>query len=151
MDLASIETALKARLLADTGTGGLRNSGTPLVQGVWVSNAPSSQAMPYCLIDVASQREAHAFSKDIFEVEAWVSTFVARHGTATPLQTASDILARVYGDSSAGSAPTYGLHRHPLSLSGSWVATPIESMGVLPEHDEKAYVYRQIFKFHVSK
>lgn len=150
MDLAHIETALLSRLTGDTGSGGLRNALSPLVAGVWVSNAPSAQAMPLCIIDLASQREANAFSKDIFEVEAWVSTMVARTGT-TPLQTASDILARVYGDSSAGAAPSYGLHRHPLSLSGSWTATPIGCMGVFAEHDDNAYVYRQVFKFHVSK
>lgn len=151
MDLAHLETALVSRLTGDTGTGGLRNASSPLVAGVWVTTAPSAQVMPYCVIDVASQRAANAFTRDIYETEAWVTTFVPRAGTATPLQTASDILARVYGDSSGGAAPTYGYHRLTLSLSGGWTPTAMECTGVFAEHDADTYLYRQIFKLHLSK
>lgn len=151
MDIANIELAVKTRLQADTGSGGLLNSSAPLITGVWVSNAPAGNTAPYCVIDVASEKSDNAFTKDIYSVEFWVHTFVARHGNATPLQTASDIMARIFGDSAAGAVPSYGLHRHPLSLSGSWTATNAECTGAFAEHDENVYHYYQIFRLTVSK
>lgn len=151
MDLANLETAIYNRLVGDTGAGGLRNASAPLVTGVFVGTANSGQTMPFLLIDVAAERAQNAFSRDIFNAEFWVTTSAARFGSATPGQVYSDILARVYGDTVGGSVPTYGLHRHTLSLSGGWTATVAECMGAFPEHTDAAFVWRQIFKLTVSK
>lgn len=153
MNQAAIWDAIRDRLVGDTGTGGLFNSGSPLLTAFYYAAIPTSGTMPYAVLSFASDTENDAFAKDIRQIVFRINVFVPRiHATITdPTNRGSQILARIYGDTSAGSAPTYGLHRWQPSLSGSWSAAHVQQAQAFDEHTDDTYSWVLEYKLTISK
>lgn len=143
--------------MADTGSGGLFNATTPLVTGAFIDKMPpaTSYAFPYIVLASRIAGGPHAFQKDVCKGDVQVHMFVAEDdASGDPWQKLSDIETRVKGDSSAGVAPSYGLHRHPLALSaGSWTSTTLIWNGTdpEPEGDNPVIHYVMFFECNASR
>lgn len=136
MNLEALIIAVKTRLEADTGTGGLFAVGSPLVTGVYAMIAPFGATYPYLFIDVAGTGVQDAFALDLLEVRFRVHCFATADNGYEPID---NIMRRVYG--AAGRTPTYGLHRHALAMAGSpgWSALPIRFDGMNTDNDQDHY------------
>lgn len=153
MDIARLWDAIRDRAVADTGSGGLFNATTPLVSGFYNTFAPTSATHPYCVYVTASATPDNGFNKDVVRVNFRIQSYVARKPAngADAMQVGSDILNRVYGDSSAGGAPTYGFARWSPTLAGSWTATVVEFVDVIEDHGNDYYCWVQSFRTHLTK
>lgn len=129
MNVDALITAVRTRLLSDTATGGLMATGSELITNVYGFAAPgnaSYQTKPYLLVDIAGTIANDAFDLDLVEFRFRVHCFSLANGGLTPVDA---IMRRVYGQASR--TPTYGLHRHALSLAGGsgWTATTCQFAG----------------------
>jgi hypothetical protein len=150
VDLAALYKVIYDRAVADTGSGGLFNSGTPLITGIFNNSVASSAVLPYIVYNVAADTAMHAFTRDIFRYQFRLQVYVARN-TADPFLVGSNIIKRAFGDSSGGSAPSYGFHRWTPSLAGSWVSTTVLSLGEHQEHTDDCFCWVQDYWSLVSK
>lgn len=102
------------RLEADTGSGGLFNSGSPLVSGVYYIRAADASTRPYIVLNV-SMTEEHALTSDGCEFVLGVRIVGNASDGGAALQS---IWNRVFGDGvlQSGRTPSYGLHRHTLTM-----------------------------------
>lgn len=112
--------------------------------------APPGTAYPYVVYSVVSDNEQDAFNGDIREVFFELAIF---DKTANGLADIEAIKARLKGDStSPSSAPTYGFHRHVLSLTGGWTGGPVVRVGGdLYLEDKETYHAQETYRLLVSK
>lgn len=131
--MPAIFAAIRDRLMADTGAGGLVNADVPLVTGVYFLRAPASAAAPYIVIRSprgSAPHEGFGTSSRTREiaVEYYVQTAPALE--YDPVARAFAIQNRIEGDwdEQAGGAPTYGLNRWHPTLTGAsgWEADIVE-------------------------
>lgn len=153
MNIVAIYNAVATRLQGDTGTGGLFASTDALVTGIFNNYADNQLYFPFLVIDVSLEND-DAFAADVLNATIIVHTFVALN--SAQVDSYSSILDRVYGNAVAqnGRVPTYGLHRHSLSLSGGWVAGPMRQVDMqqIPTEDgQAAFHFIQTFKVIISK
>lgn len=137
--LPNLWTDVRARLLADTGTGGLFNVSTPLVAGLWLVNAPDSQAMPFLVMSSQALRNDDTFTSRHHVVEFQVSSFIEEEPATgyDPFARGASIAGRVLGDWSLQGTrlPSFGLDRWTPALSGSgWSASPVEFVTTREQH-----------------
>ncbi len=116
---------------------------------------PPDQTFPYVVSNVGSWVATNAFTKDINELVVRFSTFhgMEQSSSTDPLQTCSTILGRIYGNwssASPGTAPTYGFHRHTLSVSG-WTGSIMEFVSAREEHTQGVYHFIQEYRLWLSK
>lgn len=117
MDFRALIIAVRTRLLADNGAGGL----TTLATGVYGMMGTSDASYPFCVIDIAGSGSEDGFTLNMAEVRFRVHTFAEIDNGFSALNA---ITQRIYGD--GNQTPAYGLHRHAISLSGGWVATAVQ-------------------------
>lgn len=150
MNHAALWVAVRARALADNGTGGLFNAGTPLATGIFYNSVPEAQAFPFITFDVASEREAGGFSHDARWLHLYIGVYVERQPSAggDPALRGSQILERLEGNWVAqGGAPTYGFNRHALTLSGTnWTTDAMLLLGTRESHEEGVYHWIQEYR-----
>lgn len=145
---------LRNRAIADTGTGGLFNTTTPLIYA-WNWNAvPEGTQYPYVVQSVASLTSQNAFQKDVVACTVRFGIWHERSSNIdpTPYTTVSNIEARIYGNwssSSPGTAPTYGFHRFSPSFSG-WTGTAMEYVTTFDESDGDLIHIIQEYRFWIS-
>jgi hypothetical protein len=149
MNLTWFFRAIKTRLQADTGTGGLFVTPGPLVTGCYSIIAPPnlSAAYPYLLIDHEGDAPLDGFGLNMversFRVHIWAVTSIA-----AALDAVEAIGNRVYGDGNR--APAYGLHRHTLAFAGgSWTGGIIEYRDTVIDPDQDYYhiIQRYVTRF----
>ncbi len=70
----AIQKAIKSVFVADTGAGGLRNAGTPLVSGVH-DFVPPNVLPPYIVLGDATEQPAHTFGKQGWDVSAQIEVW----------------------------------------------------------------------------
>jgi len=131
MNISGIAQAIRARIIADTGSGGVwETAGTykaktaSYAQGPRAANAAALQALcPYIVYDVVSGDSGEdCFTSDVllttWEVNVWDDINNTTSGAEGALR-GSGIIDRLYGDGIPQStrAPTYGFHRHQLTLT----------------------------------
>lgn len=154
MNIADLADKIRDRAEADSGAGGLRESGgTASVTAFYYGAVPPTVVMPYSVFTFAADTDRSAFTRNVSEVIFRVATVVPRTSqTITdPIQRGSNILGRIYGNSSASSlSPTYGFHRFKPTLT-DWTGTGIVYNQTFEEHDEVAYQWIQEFKVFLSK
>lgn len=152
MNTAELFTAINTRAMADNGAGGL----TTLLSATtafYYAAIPENVDMPFCLLTTASMSDESAFTRNVVNVTFRIATFVNRtDATITnPVQRLSDIVKRLYGDSSAsGTTPSYGFHRHLLALS-DWTGGHCVHRSTFDEHGDDYYCTVLEFVVYVSK
>jgi len=131
-----ITKAIITRLKADTGAGGLYESGSwHYVKGVYAYRAADDADRPFIKVNV-SQRNSDTLTSDGCEFTVSLSIVSNNSEGGALLQT---IWNRVFGDAmlQTGRVPTYGLHRHILSLG----STPLSASCTYLMHDETSEVF----------
>lgn len=93
----AISAAIITVILADTGTGGMFNSSTPLLTSgaVYVSRVPDNMAFPYLVLHPVAMGDDSAFSADIQTIVIQFSVFGKRDGIAASGTTAGEDLVAV--------------------------------------------------------
>jgi len=157
MNLIAIWTAIKARIDADTGTGGISNAGTPLISGIYSSFAvtgASTASKPYIVFDVDGAQQQDGFEIDIIELSIRLHVF-ARMDSATTsgFDKCSAIIDRLYGDGidNVNRIPSYGFHRHELTISsGKYTGSIMHRTGMAQEHDEDHLHFIESYSLLIS-
>lgn len=147
MNLADFETAVLTRLALDTTL-------MDAVQGVYNTLARpgdniSKSGKPYIVLGNIEWPLELTFVDNIAAI-----TFTLYHVDAIENGRAaiSTVMDRTYGDSfGQGGTPTYGLHRHPLVVSGDNVAGTIRCQGGRTEHTDEALVYAVNYAVYLTE
>ncbi len=155
MDLAALGTSIKARAVADTGSGGLFNSGTPLVTGIYNTNAPDDATFPYLVYSVAAMGPNDTFTGEVDEIMFRITVYDMRHPDGAtprdPILRCSNIIARVIGP--GGTSPSYGFHRHTLSITSSdgWASGTIVRGSQAQNHTDDVYQFDLDFRVLLTR
>jgi hypothetical protein len=150
MNQVKLWEAIRARALADTGSGGLFETGEDaLITGIYNTLAPPTvvdEDDPYIVFSVASASQNDAFNMDVIEYTIRFSVFSpVTSGLAVP----SAIIDRLYGNGvgSSGNLATYGFHRWQPSLSGSsWGSSVMYRIDQDTAHSESVYNFVETYK-----
>jgi len=156
MNIADIHLVLKTRAAADTGSGGLFNAASPLINAWYPSRIPASVQYPYVVQTVTGVPNRPAFAKDVVSVTFRASVWVPwkSHTDTDPMQTASNILKRIYGNwssSAPSTQPTHGFHRYKPTLTSPWTATFIKYDDTFDESDDHYINLIPQFSFTMSQ
>lgn len=110
MFFSQVTDAVRDRLLADSGSGGLGGSGTPLTGGI-VNTIPTagSQSYPYAVISAELPENKSAFVRGMYEILVSVTVYGDHQSSIPAMWNAVD---RIVGDFHATNPPasTRGLH-----------------------------------------
>jgi len=126
MNTNAVSAAIVARLQADQGGGALfaTGGGAGLITAVYRDMAPPNATMPYVVFDCKDEATDNStFTSDILRVRVAFAIFIP---TTTPPSVIDTIKGRIFGDATdqEDGVPTFGFHRHTLSLSaGRWVTS----------------------------
>lgn len=162
MTMALAAAAIRTRALADTGSGGLFYASGPLLKSFTFEYAPATNSatpltdiMPYVVFNFPAWEEDPTFNTDVQSVVCQFHLFLPRESGANA---ASAILARIYGDGIAQTnrTPTYGFHRHALSLGDTdvtapWYASPMRRTSRNTAHERDVYHYIDSYDFNVYR
>ena len=156
MNLANINSVLRTRALADTGSGGMFNTTTPLINA-WNWNAvPVGTSYPYVIQSVASSASQNAQQLDVIECRYRFGIWHERisQSDTDPLLKLSQIEARIYGDwskTTPTTPPTYGFHRFTPTFTGfTCVAGGMEYVNAFDESDGDLLHLVLEFRFWVN-
>lgn len=135
---------IRDRAVADTGSGGLFNSGNELVTGFFNIRAPAEQGFPLVVNTILTGLDASAFSTGVETIIGQFDVWCAEQppsGATDPLLRLSQIEARLRGDWTTGTVtPSYGFHKFKPTLSGMvsdpWVASPMQITNTSEQHEE---------------
>lgn len=152
MSLAALWDAIADRGNADSGTNKLVGSGG-LCTGIWNTEAPESVLHPYLVYTTASATSRDTFTGEVDKVIIRFAFWVPRRPPAgtDSMNIASLIGARILGDSSGGSTPTYGFHRWKPTLSGSWTAGQMIRTQVIENHSDEHYSFVHEYEIYLRK
>lgn len=152
-----LEAAVRARLVADTGTGGLLNVGSPLVTAVYAGYVPETTDSPYVTFRAGSAdfTERQGFRVRVAVTEVIVECVVPEKPATTstissPYDRLGKICDRVVGNwpaKAAGVEPDYGLDRWTPTLSG-WECPELQLIN--DENASEEGVLRRILTFQVQ-
>jgi len=144
--IMTMRKEIRDRLLADTGAGGLRNAGTPLIaddRRIFVENPvepTQGNIFPYIVIafDSSTRDDAFTVRQRLVTFEVHVFAEEMTSGTDT-LKQHDDIVTRIEGDwdLQAGGTPTFGLEQFTPALSGTgWETGPLLNTSMTQIDDE---------------
>jgi hypothetical protein len=151
MNIASLMLAIQTRAKADTGAGGLFNVASPLVNDTTYAKIKPTKDMPYIMFTTAGGDIKDCFQKDVTEPIIRMAAFVDEKMAAATTRGAA-ILERIRGDSSGGSAPSYGFHRWVPGSVGGWDVGAFMIDGVpQEEHGDEYYSWVVTFRTLCSK
>jgi hypothetical protein len=154
MSIALVETAVRTRLLADTGTGGLRAASSPLIAAdAQISNiyAGTVLTFPYVVFIIGDDEESDSFTAD---VTACAIEFHVFDQVSAGNVNCRNILERIRGDATKQSTriPTFGFHRHNLALSGSeWLGGTVIRTGGSAEHERDVLHYVDRYTVRIQR
>lgn len=94
MNIGYVWQAILDRMLADTGAGGLFQTGPPLITTAYVGQAPASTAYPYIQITQAAEGEEDTYAKDAIELDVYFNVYHT-YDTANARTTVDTITARL--------------------------------------------------------
>lgn len=160
MILSSISQAIYDRLTADTGSGGLYESGVwNIISGAWAIFAtPGPSAFPRIVYSI-DMDGAHSTTADEFNVSVRMTVMddTTQIADDSPFSgRIGAVLNRIHGNSvlQTGRTPTYGFNRHLLVLptngytaKASWCLITGVECGMV---DEKIVQATTSFKFRVT-
>ena len=166
MNINGLAQAIRARALADTGTGGMFNSGSPLLKSFLhyfgpeaATDAQLSAIVPYCVFAVGPIHSDPGYNENQYEADVEMHIFDARKlgHSAVTIEAISD---RLMGDAIAQTnrTPTYGFDRHQLVLTnagpeahGPWSPGPLRFVSLTPLHDTDFWHYNVLFTITMTQ
>lgn len=156
MNLARLASAIRDRIRADTGTGGLFNVTTGILRNsdVLYGTGQVERVFPYVTFDVEAT-QADGFGHDHMLVTVTLHIVDDRNNG---IGNCATIIDRVYGDAvtQPSDVPSFGLHRHPLTLTSETNYPDWKVGGVMyrrssaTRHDAECYVFEEVYEFHMS-
>jgi hypothetical protein len=162
--MPALQKAIWDRFRADNGAGGLWASGSELIGGVYMTNAPENASGSHIVVAVVGTGREDAFRTRQVLVEVDFHTKVPRPSSlGQDPSTADDglvagaiIMERIDGDwdrQPAGTPPTYGFDRYRLTLAGTtpWTADIMEFQEARDETDAAWFHWVQTFRVYVSR
>lgn len=141
-----LRSAIHDRLLADTGTGGLFESGSELVDSVYFEDAGENPSMPFLVLGFEEDASAIDDAR-LVRMSLDVHIFTERASASyVGLVRAEKIGWRVMGNwrDNANRIPDYGLERWQPTIAGFGV-TPFAYGGMFGAHQPE--VLHQILRF----
>lgn len=158
MNIAHATAAIRSRLLADTSPGGLRAASSPLLASdekittyiLAPDQVGTIGGYPYVVIDVISVEEEDAFDADAVRYEIDLHVFDLQSASMTAC---ADIIDRIRGDAMAQPTrqPSYGLHRHTITLPTPWTGGLVVRAGGRSEHDQAVQHYVESYIMHATR
>jgi len=168
MNTSVLARAVYERLVSDSGSGGLfENTNGPLWDALAAGNhrlrryvgtdldekvAPGGKPLVVFNIEEAFVGDKDlTFKGDGATARVIISIYSKPQAVSNDPTTeyVQQVQARIFGDATlnADTVPTYGLHRHPLVLSGEygWKATQIMWERSTEQYDEKYHVVTMTF------
>lgn len=154
MNLAGLGIAIKTRLNVDTASGGLgEGASNRIITGFFNTRPTPEFNFPFIVYDAYAVQQDDMFSKDGQRIR--VRFHVFHNESAAGIDTltiCSTIIGRIYGDTSGGSAPTYGFHRWQVgSIQGSWTGTHMQRIGGNEDHEEGILHFVEEYQLYASK
>ena len=157
MNLALVASAIRDRIRADTGTGGLFNTSTGLLHNTdhpTYGTGLEERTFPYILFDI-EDTQADEFDADTTTATVRIHIVDAREQGIGRCVT---ILSRLYGDgvSQANNEPSYGIHRHPLVVTQQTGLLNWRACGVMfrrsgsTQHDAECFVFEEVYEVRLS-
>lgn len=147
--------AIGDRLTGDTGTGGLFNSGTPLVTQLRNTVIDQGQAFPYLVMRCQGGDVEDGFSVRTHKVSVTIDAYIEEQPASgyDPFDRGSKILDRVEGDWDLQSTrvPSFGLDRFTPTLANNWYAGPFQMLRVREAHEPGVLHWIMDFEILVSK
>lgn len=159
MNIAGVSQAIRARIIDDTGSGGMwETSGTykaktaGYAQGPRAATTAALQSLcPYIVYDLlAGDTGEDGFTSDVLDtvwrIHVWDDINNNTSGAEGALR-GSVIVDRLFGDGipQSNRAPTYGFHRHQLTLtttghaSAPWATGMVAVGSVNTAHEADFY------------
>lgn len=154
MNNNAICAAIVARLQADQGGGALfATGGAPgLITGVYRDMAPPGATMPYVVFDCKDEAtDESSFTGDVLRVRIAFAIFSP---TTSPPSVVDTIKGRIFGDATdqTNRVPTYGFHRHTLTLSaGRWVTSAMMYQNGENDSDLTRYSDVSFYEMNMSR
>lgn len=162
INLVAAETAVYDRLESDSGLTALVNRANALIdpadQGIFNTNAPqvteggSAPGYPYVVFVVSVEEyEALFDNSDTVQMQAlfWV---IDRRDRESSRADCLAIIDRLLGDATdSDAAPSFGFHRHRLSVSGDWTGSHMLQLAPEARHTLDHFVYAVPFTFYLSR
>jgi len=141
MQQATLITAIRDRLLADTGTGGLRHATTPLITDVHFARANKQTTGNYIVLVVANTVPEDDMDNNLINFEINANIYMTSIYGTTP--TLSSIIDRVYAR----------LHDWKPTLAAWTPCGPIafESGGAVDLPDDESLSQQMTFTFKQSQ
>lgn len=151
-----VARAIYDRILADTGTGGLRVAGPPaawspiIAGGIWGIQAnPATTTKPYGVFTLTATNPRPSFKSDGY---LYTARFDIYDHPRSEYANLSAILDRLYGNAVdvAGGLPTFGLHRWTPTFAtnaygltaGAFLCQEINGPSILdPENSTASIVF----------
>lgn len=162
--LATLSDAIRDRAEADTGSGGLFETGSTLISGIYLNKAPAQvgaagdPAFPYVVFSTGDGFNDDSFRTRTVVREITFDVYQASEESGVDVaDVSSKIIGRLIGDwteQSAGSPPSFGFDRFVPDLSAvSWSAGPMqfESDADLSGDEDGLLRYRLTFSLRVNK
>lgn len=150
MNLAKFQQAIYDRLTGDATLTGLATGGVRSVLGPR-TGISTEDSKPYVVVTLQGTTPADDFRGDLIEMVVDVHVV---SDTTDGLSTPSSIIDRIIGDATLQSnvTPTYGLHRHQLSLSGStYTGGVMQFFDTETAHDEERLHFILGFKVYQGR
>ncbi len=153
--LAATAVGVATRLRADATLVALATGGIKVVEGP-ARNMETGDDQPYIVVSASSATDPnHSMQGDGFMMSVEVTLFDVAEYTLDRIDPMSE---RVYGDATLQTdlVPTYGLHRHrltlPAGLANSWTASQIVCEGVnAVQLEDTRFSMQWNFKVNVSR
>jgi len=153
MNIALLTGAIKARIDADTGAGGL--SGTPaIIQQSGYDRVPEDidldyTSKPYLVYTIGNAAQDDTFSDDAVSYLVRFAVYSDRKGG---LSQPSAVLSRVKGDAMAQTTgvPTYGFHRWAPTITG-YECTAFERTNGAHNHSDSTFIFIDEYTVRVSE
>lgn len=138
MSVAAVSKAIRTRALADTGAGGLFQTGSPMLTGWFWDWAPPAQAFPYVVMTFVDTTEDDTFERDEYAARVQLAVYLGREST---IETAVTIVERI----------RTRFHRwNPASLDG-WVGGIMARKNGNTNHTEEAYNFVEEYELRMAK
>lgn len=134
----ALSTAIRTAALADVGTGGLFQTGTPMVTGLFSVKAPQNQPYPYIVLQQVSEPQSDTFNTEggdiTFEFAIYGREYTATVATVDTITERLKVLFR----------------KKTLTLTGGWSTASVHraagyAVVIADEVIQKNEEYRAVF------
>lgn len=146
-------SSIVARIDADTGSGGLAESGgVNTLTGAFNNRAKENQTFPFVTFNVVNAVDVNAFTTGVIEVDLDLHIWAKdkpTDGDTDGFELIQGIATRLYGDwLTTSAAPTFGFHNFQPTLS-SWTGDVFNHQDSIEAHEPDAGILHQVESFTI--